>query len=116
MDHLEVANMFFSLTDSPINYPLYFLRDVLVCVLLAPVMGGLIRHTPVMGAIAVSYIFMNDLDGQLMLRATIPMMMYVGDVAAVYNSNLQALDRYAKQCAVVFFLLCASIIAFRMTN
>jgi succinoglycan biosynthesis protein ExoH len=106
----------FGLLHSPINYPLNFLRDMLVLMCLAPGMGWLMRNTPTLGFALVATVFLNDVDGSLVLRNLMPVLFYVGGVAACYRWNLRALDRFALPCAVVFVLLCAGVVHFRVAN
>lgn len=110
------TNAMLGLTDAPINYPLNFLRDLLVIFALTPVFGWLIRNAPIKGMILVSLIFFSDLDGMLVLRSSMPLLFYVGGMAAVYRWDMCKLDRFAWPCAALFVLLCASVIAYRMTN
>jgi succinoglycan biosynthesis protein ExoH len=106
----------FGLLHSPINYPLNFLRDMIVLMCLAPAMGWLIRRTPALGFMLVSVLFLSNFDGVLVLRDTMPVIFYVGGVAACRKWDLRALDRHALPCALLFLLLCASIVVFRVAN
>lgn len=110
------ANALLGLTGAPINYPLNFLRDLLIIFALAPVFGWLIRNAPVKGLILVGLIFFNDLDGMLILRPSMPVLFYVGGLAAVYRWDMRRLDRFAWLALLLFVLLCASVLVFRMTN
>lgn len=106
----------FGILNSPINYPLNFLRDMIVLMCLAPAMGWLIRKAPTLGFAIVCLFFLGDLDGILVLRNIMAVLFYVGGVAACYRWNLRALDRFALPCAIVFLLLCAGIVGFRVAN
>lgn len=110
------TNAMLGLTDAPINYPLNFLRDLLVIFALAPLFGWLIRNAPVKGLILVGLIFFNDFDGYLVLRSSMPVLFYVGGLAAVYRWNLTRLDGFAWPSLGLFVLLCASVVVFRVTN
>jgi len=106
----------FGVMNSPINYPLNFLRDMMVLMCLAPALGWLIRHAPALGFVLVCLVFLNDIDGVLVLRNLMAVLFYTGGVAACYRWNLRALDRYALPCAIAFLLLCAGIVYFRVGN
>jgi len=106
----------FGLLRSPVNYPLNFLRDMLVLMCMAPLMGMLIRKAPFAGFALVSLFFLNNMDGPLVLRDTMPVLFYAGGVVACKKWNLRALDAYALPCLVLFLLLCCSIIYFRVAN
>ena len=77
------ANAAFGLFDSPINYPLNFLRDLVVLMLLAPLFGWMLRHIPWLGLGAVLLVFMNNLDGHFLLRDVMAPVFYLGGLAAV---------------------------------
>lgn len=109
-------NAAFGLTHSPINFPLNFLRELIVLMVLAPLFGIVIRRAPIIGFFAVSGIFLFDLDGPVILRATMAILFYVGGVAAVYRWDLTKLDRFAFPLLVTFLLICACVITFRVTD
>lgn len=104
------------LNGSPINYPLNFLRDLYIISIGAPIFGLLIRHFPLTGLIAVFIIFWFNFDGPIVLRNTMPIVFYVGGMAAVYQWDLKVLDRYAVILFTLFVALCVSIIYFNIEN
>lgn len=106
----------FGLTYSPINYPLNFLRDLIVLMAFAPLMGKILRSWPWVGLVAVIFIFHNNLDGTLILREVMPIMFYLGGMAATRRWNLLALDRYSLPCLGLFLVLCACVVHFRIGN
>lgn len=115
-DWSEFADAAFSLHRQPINYPLFFLRDLFVLCLLAPAFGLLLRHSPKLGLILISVIFLCDIDGELVLRTAMPVSFCLGGYVAISKLNLNALDRYAVPCLVLFLGMCAAIIIFKVGN
>ncbi|RNF32765.1 hypothetical protein NM04_00040 [Massilia aurea] len=109
-------NAAFGLTASPINYPLNFLRDLLVLILLAPLFGWLLRRHAWPGLVLVAVVFFNNYDGVLVLRDLMAVLFYVGGMAAVRGWNLRRLDRYALPCLMLFLLACAAMVHFRIAN
>lgn len=109
-------NAAFGLTASPINYPLNFLRDLLVLILLAPVFGWLLRHYTWPGLLLVIGVFFWNLDGVLLLRDIMAILFYIGGMAAVRGWNLRLLDRHALLCFVLFMVTCAAVVHFRVAN
>lgn len=103
----------FALQGSPFNYPLYFLRDMIVLIMLAPLFGVFLRKAPLIGLAIVSAVFFFGLDGYLILRGTSAILFYIGGMAAIYRWNLQALDRFAPACAVLGVFACLAFIAMR---
>lgn len=109
-------NAAFGLTALPINYPLNFLRDLLALMLLAPLIGVLLRKAPWIGLAAVSFFFLNNFDGVFVLRDIMPIMFYVGGLAALRHWDLSALDRQAALCLGVFVAVCIAVIYFQIAN
>lgn len=101
---------------SPINYPLNFLRDLLVLMALAPLFGFFLRRAPWVGLVLVFAIFMNNFDRALLLRDVMAPVFYLGGLAAVRRWNLTAWDRFAWPALVAFLLACAWIVAMRVAN
>lgn len=64
----------------------------------------------------MSLIVFNNLDGTLILREIMPIMFYVGGMAATRNWNLLALDRYALPSLGLLVVLCGCIVYFRVGN
>jgi len=109
-------NAAFGLTASPINYPLNFLRDLIALMLLAPLFGWMLRRCPWLGLGGVLLVFLNNLDGQFVLRDVMAPVFYIGGLAAVRKWNLCALDRYAPVCLALFVGMCAAVVLLRIAN
>lgn len=109
-------NAAFSISASPINYPLHFLRDLMILMALSPLLRLAMRRCPWVGLVAMILIFFNNLDGTLILREVMPVMFYVGGLAATRNWNLLALDRFALPSLGLLVVLCASLVYFRVGN
>lgn len=109
-------NAAFGIDGSPINYPLNFLRDLLVLILLAPLYGWMLRHIAWPGLILVGVVFFSNYDGLLVRRDLMAVLFYVGGMAAVRGWNLRLLDRYAGACLIVFLAACAAMVYFRIAN
>lgn len=102
------------LFGSPINYPLNFLRDLYLLSLLAPLLGLLLRRYTWYGLAIVFLLFWFNLDGPLILRNTMPIVFYLGGMAAVQEWDLRKLDRFAVPLLALFLAFCIAIIAFRI--
>lgn len=96
----------------PANAPLHFVRDMLVTVALAPVLGLAIRSTPWLGLAVITIIFGTNQDGHLILRGSSFILFYIGGMAAVGKWNVLALDKYAKYLLAAFLLMCLGHIVF----
>jgi succinoglycan biosynthesis protein ExoH len=104
------------LNGSPVNYPLNFLRDLYIISISAPVFGLLIRRYPLTGLVGVFILFWFNFDGPIILRNTMPIVFYLGGLAAVYQWDLKALDKYAVIFFTVFLALCVAIVYFDIEN
>jgi len=116
MSEMELINAFYGISAYPINFPMYFVRDLLVVMLLVPLFGLFLRHAPTIGLLLVGAVFWSDLDGDLINRSTIPIFFYVGGLAAVRNWNLTAADRHALPCLALVLIGAAAIVAFRIMD
>lgn len=103
-------------SKGPLNYPLNFVRDLLVLMLLAPFMGYLLRHAATTGLLIVVTLFWFDFEGNLVLRNEMAIMFYLGGMMAVQQWDIKRLDRYAGLCLIVFLTMCASMVMFRVAN
>ena len=104
------------LFGAPINYPLNFLRDLFFISLLAPLFGLLIRQYAWLGLLITFIIFWFNLDGDLILRNTMPIVFYLGGMTAVKTWDLKQLDKYAPLLLLLFLALCAAIIIYQVEN
>lgn len=102
--------------DSPINYPLNFLRDLFALFLLSPVFLFLIRNAPLLGLVLVSLVFLFNFDGIIILRSAMAINFYVGGMIAFKRWNLNALDRYWVGLFVLALLMYAAAVYFRIEN
>lgn len=106
----------FGLTRAPINYPLNFIRDLVVLIFMAPAMGILIRRLPVFGLGIVILIFGFDLDGYVLLRWDMAVHFYVGGIAALRKWDLHRMDKYAIPFLLIFVFLCSVVVIFKIAN
>jgi succinoglycan biosynthesis protein ExoH len=115
-DWAEFADAAFSLRRPPINYPLFFLRDLFVLCLLAPMFGLLLRRSPQLAVILISLVFLIDIDRGLVMRTSMPVSFFLGAYFAVGKFDVRALDRYAVPCLLLLLAMCAAILVFRVEN
>lgn len=109
-------NAVLGLFESPVNYPLNFLRDLFVIALLSPLFGWFLIRMPMIGLAAVAAIYWTNIDGQLVLRQSMIVSFYIGGLAAVRNWNLMALDRFAWPFLALIFAYCVAVPWFDIEN
>lgn len=107
-DLIVWLNALVGLTDSPINFPLAFLRDLFVCALLSPLLGVFLRHCPWIGALIVIGNWYLNIDLELIRRNEILLMVYLGGMATTLKWPLDVLDRFAWPLIAGFLVLCAA--------
>lgn len=116
IDLRTLADAALSLTAAPLNYPLYFLRDLFVLCVLAPVFAILLRYVPLLGLFLVAGIFLLNFDGSLVIRTDMPVTFYIGGLCALHKVDMRSLDKYAPLCLAVFIVMCGAVIAFQIKN
>jgi succinoglycan biosynthesis protein ExoH len=98
----ELATLAFAIEDLPINVPLYFLRDLLLCILLAPVLGILIKRYPLtILAIFFAYAVLPIPSG-IFLKKSILFGFSFGIYASLHQIDIRALDRHAVVISALF--------------
>ena len=106
----------FGLTRAPWDYPLNFLRDLLVLLLLTPVLRLLLARAPYVGFALWSLFFFFDLEGPLVGRPDMPVTYALGALAAVCRWDLKRLDRFARPLLALLFVLCAVMLVNRVAD
>jgi succinoglycan biosynthesis protein ExoH len=104
------------LFGSPINYPLNFLRDLFLISLLSPLIGFFLRRYVWYGTVIVFLLFWFNLDEQLILRNTMPIVFYLGGMASVQDWDMRKMDRFSPLFLVAFIILCIGTIIFQIEN
>ncbi|WP_296947668.1 acyltransferase [uncultured Massilia sp.] len=109
-------NALFGVKAVPFNYPLYFLRDLMVLIALAPLLGWFLRRRPLVGVLLVALVFGCGFDGWLIRRDSSAVMFAIGGWLALADRDLLAADRLAVPAAVLLVLLCAALPALRIDD
>ena len=86
----------FATEDLPINIPLYFLRDLIVCIILSPVLAMLVRRFP---AATLGVLFLlaiiPGLTLVIVLKKSILFSFTLGIFLALHRVDLKVADRFA---------------------
>jgi succinoglycan biosynthesis protein ExoH len=92
----DLLTQAFALEGLPINVPLYFLRDLFVCILLSPILLLLLRRAalPVLAVLFVLAVI-PDLTLGIVLKRSILFSFALGIYLALRGADLKALDRFA---------------------
>jgi succinoglycan biosynthesis protein ExoH len=92
----ELLSSALATEELPINLPLYFLRDLVVCIILSPILAFLVRRYPgpTLGVLFFVAILPEVTLG-IVLKKTILFSFTLGIFLALYRQDLKALDRFA---------------------
>lgn len=93
------------ITQSPINFPLLFLRDLFACALVAPLYYFFIKKAPWLGLIALIAIVVLSIPNPIILRPSILIGFYLGGLIATYKWQLKWVDKGALFFILSFFAL-----------
>lgn len=85
-----------ALGDFPVNLPLYFLRDLMVCILLSPVLAFLLQRVPgpTLGILFAIAVF-PPLTSGVVLKQSILFSFALGMFLALYRVDVRKLDQHA---------------------
>ena len=91
---------------------LAFLRDLFVCMLMAPVFIYALRQAPIIVLLALSVVFIIDVESVFILRPLVALGFCVGLAIGLYKLNSDWVDRLWMLWIVLFVVMTLFIIAF----
>ncbi|HEV7322586.1 MAG TPA: acyltransferase [Ensifer sp.] len=106
----EWLNLAFALDGMPINLPLYFLRDLLLCIVLSPVLAWLIRRYPAQTlAVLLAYVVLPFPSG-VFLKKSILFGFSAGIYLSLHDVDIRRFDRFAWPI-VVALIICTLLLS-----
>jgi succinoglycan biosynthesis protein ExoH len=92
----ELLTYAFAVEDFPVNVPLYFLRDLMVCILLSPLLAMLVRRMPML-TLGVLFVIavLPDIPIGIVLKKSILFSFTLGIYLGLNQVDLKMLDRHA---------------------
>ncbi len=105
----EILSNAFATEELPIDIPLYFLRDLIVCIILSPVLAALVRRFP--GPTLAGLFLLAIIPGLtigIVLKKSILFSFTLGIFLALNRIDLRAVDRFAALGTAV--LLAAAVL------
>lgn len=100
------ADAAFAYSTRPVNYPLYFLRDLFVISVIAVVASRLVRAHVVPFIVLCVLVAEYNLDGNLILRTPMLIAFFLGAALAIYKVPLNLLDRGLPYFAPLLLATC----------
>ena len=114
---LDTLNIIFFITEMPVGATMHlgFLRDLFVCILLAPVLLPAVQRMPwvLLGLLCMFYLFEHNQASIIILRPLVLFAFTIGLTLAVRNVSLTRLDHY---CPLFIVLAVASTVAILLVN
>lgn len=100
----------------PVNYPLWFIRDLIIMVILSPLLWFALKYLPYISLIVLAVLWFADTPPLIVpvLWAS-PLFFYAGGLARTQKWDLSRLDRFILPLSIIYLVL-ASIIAFYLTT
>ena len=92
------TDLVFGIEGQPVNYPMYFIRDLFVAFLISPLFMAVSRFSPLVAIGVVTVIFASGIDGVLIMRNEIAINFFVGFLIFRSGFKPTALDAYAVPC------------------
>ncbi len=102
-----LSTLLFAINGTPINLPLYFLRDLFVCILLSPLLAMLIGRFPLPTLMGLLLLAVLPIPLGIVLRNSILFSFGFGIYLSLYRVDLMIIDRYAAVIGSTFIALTA---------
>ncbi len=102
-----LSTLLFAIDGAPINLPLYFLRDLFVCILLSPILAFLISRAPLLTLAFLLLIAAWPVSIGIVLRNSILFSFSFGIYLSLYRVDVTAMDRYVALIGPGFIALAA---------
>ncbi|WP_183755552.1 MULTISPECIES: acyltransferase family protein [unclassified Rhizobium] len=107
----DLMSQVLAVENFPANVPLYFLRDLFVCILLSPILAWLISRAPILTLTALLVIaLIPELSIYIVLKRSILFTFSLGIFLALQQFDLKALDRFAS-LGVLLLLASSALLA-----
>ncbi|HEV7310790.1 acyltransferase [Ensifer sp.] len=103
-DARQWLSLAFALEGMPINLPLYFLRDLLLCIVLSPVLGWLIKRYPMQTLGVLMAYAVLPFPTWIFLKKSILFGFGAGIYLSLHRIDIRRMDRFAWQISAVFLI------------
>jgi hypothetical protein len=85
----DYVNALFAITDWPIDYPFWFVRDLFLCVLLSPLLWLVLKKAPFLGAAGMVVIWLANFRFGIFFRPDMLAFFYFGGLLRVTDAPLK---------------------------
>jgi surface polysaccharide O-acyltransferase-like enzyme len=99
-----ILNTIIGINRMPIVYPLWFIRDLLLLIIISPLLWVVARRAPVSGLLIFAFLWFTEgwLPLVIFTRYVGPLFFYSGCLMAAYNLNLGSIERLGTKILIIF--------------
>ncbi len=102
-----IVNALLGITRHPINFQFWFLRDLLLTILVSPLLGVALRRLPVLGLLFLFAVWIGDFTLGIFFRTDVVFFFYLGGYIRVHEVRLPEFSPRVTVLLVLFFALAA---------
>ncbi len=103
----QYINAVFAVTQYPIGFQFWFVRDLFVTVLVSPLLWMVLKRAPLYGAAVLAVVWLSDLNVPIFFRTDVLFFFYIGGVLRLRKVPLDIDPKVTTGLLVAYFLLVA---------
>lgn len=104
----QYINAVFALTQHPIGFQFWFVRDLFVTVLVSPALWMLLKAAPRVGGLALAFVWIGDIDLWIFFRTDVLFFFYLGGLVRLRGIPLEITPRVTL-CFLIAYLLMVTL-------
>jgi succinoglycan biosynthesis protein ExoH len=106
---LEYLNAVFALTDRPLGFQFWFVRDLFVTALVSPLLFLMLTRAPLVGAVILGAGWLVGFDFWIFFRSDVVFFFYIGGLLRMYKASVEISGRMT----IWLLLAYAALVALR---
>jgi hypothetical protein len=101
----QYINAVFGLTQHPVGFQFWFVRDLFVTVLVSPLLWLVLRRAPLLGAVALAIVWLTGFNLWIFFRTDVLFFFYLGGLIRLRDSPLEIRPSVTLWLLVAYVLL-----------
>lgn len=101
----DYINAITGITDTPVAFQFWFVRDLFVTVLISPLLWLALRYAPLISAVILGAIWLSAYDTLIFVRFDVPFFFYMGGLVRMKNLPIIIPQRTTIYLFVLFVIL-----------
>jgi hypothetical protein len=106
---MDYVNAIFGLTEHPVGFQFWFVRDLFVTILVSPILWMMLRYMPVAGGIILLLVWLSGFNLWIFFRTDVVFFFFVGGLVRMRKVRLEV----NAQTTVLLLILYALLVACR---